>query len=228
MKKTFGIIYKVTNKTNGKVYIGQTMQSFARRKGEHVYRFTHKKRDHLIYKAFEKYGLTNFTWEIIRECKDLEEMNQVEIKEIEKHNSYKKGYNMTPGGDGLTAKARKKISVALKGRKMPWHHKIIEARRRNGTLFGYPQAKGPESPNANTYIVTEPNGVAHIVKGLRAWCRDWKKEALNHPGLIEVARGRRTNHKGYICRYANQKRSETILKGSTPKRVEMGNILSTG
>jgi len=35
--KPYGIIYKVTNKSNGKVYIGQTVQGLKQRKNKHIY-----------------------------------------------------------------------------------------------------------------------------------------------------------------------------------------------
>jgi group I intron endonuclease len=235
MKKLFGIIYKVTNRVNGKVYIGQTIQPLSRRKGEHTYRFTHKTRDHLIYKAFEKHGFYNFTWEIVMECESAEELNQAEIRAIEWCNSYKRGYNMTPGGDAVSEETRAKLSEVLTGRDIrPWAHKIVATRRARGNYYGPDQkhthigVKGAKNPRSNVYVITEPNGMEHIVKGLRAWCRGWEKEALNHPGLIEVARGRRGHHKGYLCRYANQERSTTIPKGSTLKRAEAGSIPAVG
>lgn len=228
MKKPFGIIYKIENKVNGKVYIGQTRQPLCRRKGEHVYRFTHKVRDYLIYKAFTKYGLESFTWEVLETCKDYDQLNEAEVAWIAKFSSYHRGYNMTPGGEGVTGSARAKISKKLKGRVITWAHKTVATRRKLGNYGVAPNGpigkKGSNHPRSTQYIVIEPDGTEHQVDGLRQWCRRWDKETLNHPGLIEVARGRRSNHKGYLCRYADKARSTTISKESTPKRVEKGRV----
>ena len=52
--KPYGIIYKITNKVNGKVYIGQTTKSLKKRWTEHVY--TNPTRKYLLHKAIQKYG----------------------------------------------------------------------------------------------------------------------------------------------------------------------------
>lgn len=92
-------IYKITNKINGKSYIGQS-NNIKRRWMEHKkYRYA---KDKALYKAFEKYGLENFTFDIIEEC-SLKELDNREIYYIEKFNSYKDGYNETLGGQGVRA-----------------------------------------------------------------------------------------------------------------------------
>lgn len=59
-------IYKITNKINNKVYIGQTV-NFRKRLSD--YRNLHKKdNDRLITKAVKEYGIENFTIEIVEFC----------------------------------------------------------------------------------------------------------------------------------------------------------------
>jgi group I intron endonuclease len=57
-------IYKITNKINGKVYIGQSI-NIERRWKEHI---SDKRKNSLIHLAIEKYGEKNFNFEIIEEC----------------------------------------------------------------------------------------------------------------------------------------------------------------
>lgn len=52
-----------------------------------------------MYRAFRKYGLENFSFEILEQCK-IDKLSEKEIFYIEKYNSYKNGYNQTLGGEG--------------------------------------------------------------------------------------------------------------------------------
>ena len=61
-------IYKITNKVNGKCYIGQS-QDIATRFREHRYLLRQNKYgNNKIQNAWNKYGEENFTFEIIEEC----------------------------------------------------------------------------------------------------------------------------------------------------------------
>ena len=54
-----GVIYKVTNLKNGKIYIGQT-NDFQRRKREHLNAAKKEKDNYLFHKALRKYGEESF------------------------------------------------------------------------------------------------------------------------------------------------------------------------
>ena len=60
-------IYKITNKINGKIYIGKSIHIFKRFK-EH----TTSKLISPLYHAFRKYNIINFTFEIIHLCEKCE------------------------------------------------------------------------------------------------------------------------------------------------------------
>lgn len=90
-----GIIYKITNKVNNKVYIGQTRYTLEFRWRQHQ----HKKDNTYFHNAIHKYGIENFNLEILEEC-DIELLNSREIYYIAKYDSFKNGYNLTIGGDG--------------------------------------------------------------------------------------------------------------------------------
>lgn len=92
MKK---FIYKITNKINGKKYIGQTNNP-KRRFLEHINRGYEKEVGKVLYYAFDKYGVDNFTFEVIEE---VENYNEREKYWIDFYNSFEDGYNMTPGGE---------------------------------------------------------------------------------------------------------------------------------
>ena len=68
MKKISGI-YKITNQVNGKVYIGQSIDIHRRWNDERSRaRNQETKEISAIYSAMNKYGIENFTFEIIEEC----------------------------------------------------------------------------------------------------------------------------------------------------------------
>ena len=93
-----GFIYKITNKLNNKVYIGQTIQKPI----ERFYQHCAKKCDKyilnmVIHKAIFKYGKDNFTFEVIEEV-PKQQLNEREEYWIKYYNSYTDGYNSTKGG----------------------------------------------------------------------------------------------------------------------------------
>ena len=63
------LIYKVTNNINGQIYIGQTTLSLEQRKYKHEQESRSKYRKTVkFHNALLKYGFSNFTWEILKEC----------------------------------------------------------------------------------------------------------------------------------------------------------------
>ena len=70
------IIYKITNKINGKVYIGQTIQPLKKRWNLHRAK---KSGCPALTRAFEKYGKDNFDICIIDHAHAREELDNKEI-----------------------------------------------------------------------------------------------------------------------------------------------------
>ena len=91
-----GIIYKIWNERNEKVYIGQTTQSLSQRWVNHKYACNSNKSGHL-YAAMRLYGEKYFHIEQIEECAN-EKLDERERFWISYYNSYHNGYNMTLGG----------------------------------------------------------------------------------------------------------------------------------
>ncbi len=139
-----GYIYKITNKINKKIYIGQTKKTIEERFQEHLKKAKiHTNR--YLYDAMNKYGYHNFIVSQIEQCDDSK-LDEREIYWIAFYHSNNKeyGYNMTIGGGGgdtwnknphkeITSK---KISEANKGRQMTPEHskKFIEAAKKANTI----------------------------------------------------------------------------------------------
>lgn len=102
--KKFGVVYKITNLVNDKIYVGQTVRSLGDRWADH-------KRDALngvgypLHFAIEKYGVENFSIITIDSANSLDELNKKEISWIKELNSSCRngnGYNVLEGGLGLS------------------------------------------------------------------------------------------------------------------------------
>jgi group I intron endonuclease len=190
------IIYCIVNLINGKVYIGQTRQGLARRRGEHVHRFNLGERDHKLYQAMRKYGIENFKFEVLCHCLKPEYLDEMERHFIAQYDSFNNGYNMTCGGDSASVETRQKLSRALKGRKIHWADKLWMTRR-NNTNAKSPRdyvAKGAESPKAKSYLVRMPSGEEIRVKGMNQFC---KEHGLSFNLMLAVLYGKQRHHKGY-------------------------------
>jgi group I intron endonuclease len=118
-----GFIYKITNKENGMIYIGQTIQTLEDRWRQH-----RKKSSTCLYlkRAFEKYGIDNFIFVMIC-CCVYEELDKLEIHYMIEFNSIvPNGYNLREGGNSgrHNEETKKKISDALKGRTDIFRHQL--------------------------------------------------------------------------------------------------------
>ena len=78
------IIYKITNKLNNKIYIGQTVRDLQTRFDEHMRDQTSNDYFHL---AVRKYGKDAFLIEQIDTAETIEELNEKEIYWIKQYNS---------------------------------------------------------------------------------------------------------------------------------------------
>jgi len=121
--KINGIVYKITNKINGKIYIGITTKTLEKRRQQHIQWCKHKMRKYVIHKVINKYGVDNFLFETIDNFNGNEDACEKEVKYISSYNSFiPHGYNMTLGGEGVlghkhpqSEETKKKISLSMKG-----------------------------------------------------------------------------------------------------------------
>jgi len=120
----YGVIYKITNKLDGRIYIGQTKQAIEERFKQHT------KADTYIGNSISKHGAENFTIEVIEECSNQDQLNKHEIFWIEKLDCKRpNGYNCTDGGEGVlgfkhTEETKAQISTTMTGSKQTDEHRL--------------------------------------------------------------------------------------------------------
>jgi group I intron endonuclease len=111
------LVYLITNKVNGKRYVGQTTRTLNKRWNSHL---TASRRGGkcAISKAINKYGEEKFSIEILRVCKSRKELSKFETLLIKKLGTLSpQGYNLTTGGESSipTEETKKKQSKAKLG-----------------------------------------------------------------------------------------------------------------
>lgn len=112
-------LYKITNQLNNKVYIGQTNNKYRWRQHRYYSKFPEKTKQYIHY-TIKKYGIDNFTYEIIAQSLTQEGANETETILISQYNSCNKeyGYNIMPGGSNISGKDHpnygKKVSLETK------------------------------------------------------------------------------------------------------------------
>jgi len=113
---TVGSAYMLTNKLNGKKYIGKTQRDLKYRISEHFK--PGKSPCRVLNKAINKYGKSNFDINILYVSNDLNELNKKEVEYIQNLNTIvPNGYNLSLGGEGMSPsiETRRLLSAQRKG-----------------------------------------------------------------------------------------------------------------
>lgn len=223
MKNYYGIIYKATNKVNGKSYIGQTTKPLSIRKSIHLSCARNKLDNIYFHNAIRKYGEKAFNWKSLMTAFSQEELNALENQTIKKYDSINKGYNVIEGGNinpvlygednprygvKLPYTVRKKIKEAQIGENGYWYRKeFSENHRRNisKALKGKKKSKRHAENISKAFgaywLVEYPNGDYKIIKSLAKFCRE---NGLGHGHMVAVSLNKRNHHKGYKCIKLNE------------------------
>ena len=158
-------IYKITNKVNGKVYIGQTSQGIRKRWSQHCCAEGCPK----LHRAILKYGKRNFSVQRIDVASDKEEANQKEMYWIEQYDSanHEHGYNLSLGGafGNFNAETRERMSESHKGEKNFFYgkHHSEDARERMSKAKKGMYADG-NHPRARKVICVETGEIFDTIK----------------------------------------------------------------
>lgn len=167
-------IYKITNKINGKVYIGQTIRPAQQRFRRHINDAMNNILNTHFAKAIRKYGPDAWELTIIDKAETQEELNQKEQYWIRYYNSVIDGYNETDainkcGGNTYQSKTEEEMEVIKEkirktklGAKNPMARKIKRINVITGEIEIFDAviscAKACGIQNGKTSITTRLNG----------------------------------------------------------------------
>lgn len=191
--KEVGIIYKITNILNKKIYVGQTVHSIGLRWRQHL-NDANRQQFRLICKAIRKYGAASFEIEIIEDNVPVSSLDSRESFHIKALNSKGKlGYNATEGGRGMrgfsaSPETRRKLSMALKGRPKTEDHnrKVGDANRGRVMTEAFAQKCGERFKGSRQTHLMRP--VSQFSKeGLFLADFDCPRYAMKATGIAEKA-----------------------------------------
>ena len=141
-------IYKITNLLNGKVYIGQSINIRVR-----IWQHVNYEVNVHLKNSFDKYGIENFQFEVIKVTKDLDYWEKFFIYWYRSTDS-KYGYNIAEGGNTSPFK----------------NEEVREKLRKSLTSF-YRSKRGKE--------INKKKG-EKIRKSMNNWSDEYKQELINN------------------------------------------------
>jgi group I intron endonuclease len=174
-------IYKVTNKVNGKLYIGFD-SNWPNRKINHKSKAKIGSNRH-FHNAIRKYGWDNFEWEVI--CQSLDGEYLLKVMEpyfIKYYNTFNNGYNYTLGGEG---------NVKF------WNIQTLDDI--NIDKYSYKSNKRIKTDphNVHFWVLVDPTGKEYYIKNLSQFCREHN---LCDKNLYAVNKGRLPHSNGWIAK----------------------------
>lgn len=199
------LIYKATNKINGKGYIGQTTYTLNKRKGEHERNHTYGQ-TYAFTLAIKKYGAEAFEWEVLDCADDIDELNAKEEQYIKEYGTLTTewGYNLKGGGGNafLTDEVKRKIGQAQMGEK---NH-----------MWGVTGANNPSSKR----VVNLATGRMYDSATICA-----QVEGVNLSHVCATCRGERGSTNNVVYRYVDENNLPiTPLKATKKKTIPVVNL----
>lgn len=159
------LIYKATNKLNGKCYIGQTKGTLAQRREAHLAAVRDfPKKGRYFQWALREFGEDAFAWEVLCRCTTAKELDEREREFIRQYGADDpdRGYNLAQGGGGRPTESLAQALAALRPRDVVLTQTLLDT-------------MGISSKLANWYL-----GSGWLERfGPRAFCRpgdsvDWR------------------------------------------------------
>jgi group I intron endonuclease len=204
------VIYKLSNKSNDRFYIGSS-KNYESRITNHLYKLTYKKHENqFLQNDFNKCGIENFYFSILEELTTIDKLLEREQFYIDKHfDNQKKCYNINPiaknppitikigkhnpmyGRIGIlhhnfgkpkTPETRQKLSTANLGKKHSELFKILRSKKYKGS--GNPMFNRQHSEETKLKISLSLSGEKHPNFGKHLPIETKDKIRLKNKGKI--------------------------------------------
>lgn len=120
--KTLSGVYRIRRVSDGKTYVGASNDVY-RRWADHKNKATWEREDHPLYNDFLRYGVHNFSFELLEELPPSE-LSRRERDWIDHLGTYENGYNRTAGGGSFSERKNK----AAADEKYAWKVRADERR----------------------------------------------------------------------------------------------------
>jgi group I intron endonuclease len=147
-KKWAGIIYLLTNLITGLQYVGYdtSCDPENHRWRTHIDLALKGKSKCYVHRAIRKYGIENFSAEVIQWCRTIETLKKAEIRWIKKLRTLApSGYNMTGGGDGVYGYRASKSSKTRRSVWMAAYWSIAENKAAHAARLNTPEYLAKQS-----------------------------------------------------------------------------------
>lgn len=161
-------IYYIKNKTNNKIYIGQSVDVFGRMCHHKSDLKNNRHKNSYLQNSWNKYGEHNFEFIFLEECK-IDDLDKLEKQYIQKYNSTDRqyGYNRESGGNA------KKILSSETRRKISEHHADVNGI--NNPMYGRKM-----SEESNIKKINNKNYINRKIRGCDSWrCNISENTAYN-------------------------------------------------
>ncbi|MGL4622235.1 MAG: GIY-YIG nuclease family protein [Chroococcidiopsis sp.] len=126
-------------------------------------------------------------------------------------------------GKKYSAETRAKVAAAGRGRKQSEETKAKRVASNKANPWT-PEMKARANAlvaeaNSKSYVATSPEGIEYPLKNLAKFCREHNLSATS---MVNSAKGKTSQHKGWQCRYAEQTKEEhqtkiQLLLDSSPR-----------
>lgn len=137
-EEVYGVVYMITHRGSGKIYVGQTTDWLSRLKS---YSSLPGKKQRKLYEAFVNYGRAAFDIEVIDTAVDKTQLDFLEMLFIAKNQAIEHGFNCKVGGSHgkHSIETRTRISQSKLG------HICSAATREKLRVFNTGRKRSPES-----------------------------------------------------------------------------------
>lgn len=159
-------IYIITNKINGKQYVGKTQKGYLYRFRQHCLAYSHGCRNYISC-AIHKYGEDNFKVELIKQVDDdtWEFWEKYYINLYKTHYSCG-GYNITYGGDSNPMDIQ---DVRIRHKQLCNTPEAVKRYSEQAKAYNHSEKRKEVQKAYNEKYLSDPDFVYYITRGLRAY-----------------------------------------------------------